>query len=279
MWDSEDGSVETLNEPPIGNAACPQTSSDTDAVILGGVPLNDGTPAPGERAGTRTHPEFPTHDFNAAREDRAPFLRLNEPLSSAPTTQNMSAERDALYMDPIYAFYATEGSVLNWMYSCLCCPLCAHGDTAVAHGLLRDAPASFDTPAGQFFQRKDDITCLPGCWKPTLAISSCTVATLILSLASPLSATSSVFCFNIQHAFSLIGTAVITYLGGARRKEIMQAHDLREPSCHLGCCTLEPPFNPYCCWFCCTGLAAAQEHKAMLRLLRRRASDPVYDRL
>ena len=32
MWGREDGSVETLNEPPIGNEACPQTSSNPDAV-------------------------------------------------------------------------------------------------------------------------------------------------------------------------------------------------------------------------------------------------------
>ena len=32
MWGREDGSIETLNEPPIGNAACPQTSSNPAAV-------------------------------------------------------------------------------------------------------------------------------------------------------------------------------------------------------------------------------------------------------
>jgi peptidoglycan/LPS O-acetylase OafA/YrhL len=39
-----------LNEPPIGNAACPQTPSNPDAAVLDGVPLDDGTPSPGKRA-------------------------------------------------------------------------------------------------------------------------------------------------------------------------------------------------------------------------------------
>ena len=40
MWGREDGSVETLNEPPIGNEACPQTSSNPDAVeVAYEVPL------------------------------------------------------------------------------------------------------------------------------------------------------------------------------------------------------------------------------------------------
>ena len=46
--------IEILDEPPIGNEACPQTSSNPDAVVLGGIPLDDETPAPGERAGTGT---------------------------------------------------------------------------------------------------------------------------------------------------------------------------------------------------------------------------------
>ena len=29
--------IVTLDEPPIGNAACPQTPSNPDAVVLGGV--------------------------------------------------------------------------------------------------------------------------------------------------------------------------------------------------------------------------------------------------
>jgi hypothetical protein len=35
MWGREDGSVETLDEPHVGNEACPRTSSNPDAVVLG----------------------------------------------------------------------------------------------------------------------------------------------------------------------------------------------------------------------------------------------------
>ena len=46
--------IEMLDEPPIANEACPQTSANPDAVVLGGIPLDDETAVPGERAGTGT---------------------------------------------------------------------------------------------------------------------------------------------------------------------------------------------------------------------------------
>ncbi len=266
--------IETLDEPPIGNAACPQTPSNPDAVVLGGVPLEDETPAPGERAGTGTPSASSTHDRTVLHEDNAPFLNSNEQLSSAPMTQTMSAEREELDMDPLYAFYTTGDSI----YSC-CGYLCAHGDSVVAHNLMQGLPGSFDTPAGQSFQRKDGIMCIPGCWKPTLTMLAFPCANHILNIASPLSATSSLVCVNIHAALSLLVIGSIVCLGGSHRERMIQAHGLREPPCNLGCCTLSPPFNPYICWFCCTNCAAAQERKAILRMLRRRAIDATYNRL
>jgi len=97
--------IETLDEPPIGNEACPQTSPNPDAVVLGGVPLDDETPAPGERAGTGTpsasstpvlHGDGPSwaRSFMGKdmHEDNTPFLNSNEQLSSAPGSS--SSPRD-----------------------------------------------------------------------------------------------------------------------------------------------------------------------------------------
>jgi hypothetical protein len=263
MWGREDGSIETLNEPPIGNAACPQTSSNPAAVVLGGVPLDDDTPSASS-----------THDRKVMHGDKTPFLNSNEQLSSAPVTQVMNAEREELDMDPLYAFYTTVDS----LYSC-CFPLFAHGDSVVAHTLVQGSPGSFDTPAGQSFQRKDDIMCIPGCWKPTLAISSFVCASQLMGVAYPLSATSSALVTNIHSVLSFLACGSVVYLGGSHRKRMIEVHGLREPPCNLGCCALAPPFNPYCCWFWCGSCAAAQERKAILRMLRRRAIDATYNRL
>ena len=84
--------IETLDEPPIGNAACPQTSPIPDAVVLGGIPLEDETPAPGERVGTGTPSASSTHDRTVLHEDRTPFLNSNEQLSSA--SGSSSSPRD-----------------------------------------------------------------------------------------------------------------------------------------------------------------------------------------
>ena len=266
--------IETLDEPPIGNEACPQTSSNPDAVVLGGIPLDDETPAPGERAGTGTPSASSTHGRKVMHEDKTPFLKSNEQLSSAPVTQTMSAEREELDMDPLYAFYTTTDS----LYSC-CFPLCAHGDTVVAHDLLLESPASFDTPAGQEFQKTNDITCIRGCWKPALKITAFPLVAQIVHQVYPLTATSSLACINFHTALSCLSIASVAYLGGSHRKRMIEAHGLREPPCNLGCCALSPPFNPYCCWACCSCFAAAQESKAMNRLLRRRAIDATYNRL
>jgi len=66
--------IVTLDEPPIGNAACPQTPSNPDAVVLGGIPLEDETPAPGERVGTGTPSASSTHGRKVMHEDKIPFL-------------------------------------------------------------------------------------------------------------------------------------------------------------------------------------------------------------
>ena len=266
--------IETLGEPPIGNEACPQTSANPDAVVLGGIPLDDETPAPGERAKTGTPSASSTHGRNVMHEDKTPFLNSNEQLSSAPMTQTMSAEREELTMDPIYAFYTTGDSI----YSC-CFAVVSHGDTVVAHDLLRESPASFDTPAGQEFQKTNDITCIRGCWKPALKITAFPLVAQIVHQVYPLTATSSLACINFHTALSCLSIASVAYLGGSHRKRMIEAHGLREPPCNLGCCALSPPFNPYCCWFWCVPCAAAQEHKAMKRMLRRRASDVTHDRL
>jgi hypothetical protein len=266
--------IETLDEPPIGNEACPQTSANPDAVVLGGIPLDDETPAPGERAKTGTPSASSTHGRNVMHEDKTPFLNSNEQLSSAPMTQTMSAEREELTMDPIYAFYTTGDSI----YSC-CFAVVSHGDTVVAHDLLRESPASFDTPAGQEFQKTNDITCIRGCWKPALKITAFPLVAQIVHQVYPLTATSSLACINFHTALSCLSIASVAYLGGSHRKRMIEAHGLREPPCNLGCCALSPPFNPYCCWFWCVPCAAAQEHKAMKRMLRRRASDVTHDRL
>ena len=266
--------IETLGEPPIGNEACPQTSANPDAVVLGGIPLDDETPAPGERAKTGTPSASSTHGRKVMHEDKTPFLNSNEQLSSAPMTQTMSAEREELTMDPIYAFYTTGDSI----YSC-CFAGCSHGDTVVAHDLLRESPASFDTPAGQEFQKTNDITCIRGCWKPALKITAFPLVAQIVHQVYPLTATSSLACINFHTALSCLSIASVAYLGGSHRKRMIEAHGLREPPCNLGCCALSPPFNPYCCWFWCVPCAAAQEHKAMKRMLRRRASDVTHDRL
>jgi hypothetical protein len=266
--------IETLGEPPIGNEACPQTSANPDAVVLGGIPLDDETPAPGERAKTGTPSASSTHGRNVIHEDKTPFLNSNEQLSSAPMTQTMSAEREELTMDPIYAFYTTGDSI----YSC-CFAVVSHGDTVVAHDLLRESPASFDTPAGQEFQKTNDITCIRGCWKPALKITAFPLVAQIVHQVYPLTATSSLACINFHTALSCLSIASVAYLGGSHRKRMIEAHGLREPPCNLGCCALSPPFNPYCCWFWCVPCAAAQEHKAMKRMLRRRASDVTHDRL
>ena len=266
--------IETLDEPPIGNEACPQTSANPDAVVLGGIPLDDETPAPGERAKTGTPSASSTHGRNVMHEDKTPFLNSNEQLSSAPMTQTMSAEREELTMDPIYAFYTTGDSI----YSC-CFAVVSHGDTVVAHDLLRESPASFDTPAGQEFQRTNDITCIRGCWKPALKITAFPLVAQIVHQVYPLTATSSLACINFHTALSCLSIASVAYLGGSHRKRMIEAHGLREPPCNLGCCALSPPFNPYCCWFWCVPCAAAQEHKAMKRMLRRRAIDVTHDRL
>ena len=266
--------IEMLDEPPIGNEACPQTSANPDAVVLGGIPLDDGTPSPGERAGTETPSASSTHGRKVMHEDNKPFLNSNEQLSSAPMTQTMSAEREELTMDPIYAFYTTGDSI----YSC-CIAVVSHGDTVVAHDLLRESPASFDTPAGQEFQKTNDITCIRGCWKPALKITAFPLVAQIVHQVYPLTATSSLACINFHTALSCLSIASVAYLGGSHRKRMIEAHGLREPPCNLGCCALSPPFNPYCCWFWCVPCAAAQEHKAMKRMLRRRASDVTHDRL
>ena len=269
MSDRRDVSVETLREPPIGSAARPRTSSDPDAAVL---PRDDGALAPGERANTKTPSTSSTRDRQVPHEDRIPFLNSNEQLLSAPVTQTMNAEREELTMDPLHEFYNT----LDSLYACWF-PLLAHGDSVVAHNLARDSPASFDTPAGQSFKRKGDIMCLPGCWKPTLKICSFACASQILG--STLSATSSALAVNVHSVLSLLAIGSIVYLGGSHRQRMIEAHGLREPPCRLGCCALAPPFNPYCCWFWWTWFAAAQERKAILRILRRRAIDAEYNGL
>ncbi len=65
--------IEMLDEPPIGNAACPQTSANPDAVVLGGIPLDDETPAPGERAKTGTPSASSTHDPPSLNSDMEGF--------------------------------------------------------------------------------------------------------------------------------------------------------------------------------------------------------------
>jgi len=68
--------IETLDEPPIGNEACTQTPSNPDAVVLGGIPLDDETPEPGERAGTGTPSVSSTHDPPSLNSDMEGLLNL-----------------------------------------------------------------------------------------------------------------------------------------------------------------------------------------------------------
>jgi hypothetical protein len=65
--------IEMLDEPPIGNEACPQTSANPDAVVLGGIPLDDETLAPGERAGTGSPSASSTHDPPSLNSDMEGF--------------------------------------------------------------------------------------------------------------------------------------------------------------------------------------------------------------
>lgn len=276
--DDADAFVETIDEPPIGGAGCPETSSlAPSAVRIAGVPFDA---RPGAQlsevvgAGERS-----TRAREDEEKDGSPLLRVGEPMSCAPTAQTMDAEPETFTMDPLYAFYRSESSPMNWLYNCWWCPVCAHGDVVVAHEIAQMTAGTFDTPAGQTFQRKNDITCLPGCWKPALAMSACALLSSVAQVAYPLTATSSIACENFHHVLSIFSTASIAYFGGSNRRRIMDAHRIREPPCHLGCCTLQPPFNPYVCWFCCPSCASAQEHKIMLRVLRSRARDVAYEQL
>ena len=97
MWGREDGSVEMLNEPPIGNAACPQTSANPDAVVLGGIPLDDETAAPGERAATGTPSASSTHGRKVMHEDKTPFLNSNEQLSSASGSSSSPCDTERFH--------------------------------------------------------------------------------------------------------------------------------------------------------------------------------------
>ena len=89
--------IETLDEPPIGNAACPQTSPIPDAVVLGGIPLEDETPAPGERVGMGTPSASSTHDRTVLHEDRTPFLNSNEQLSSASGSSSSPCDTERFH--------------------------------------------------------------------------------------------------------------------------------------------------------------------------------------
>jgi hypothetical protein len=97
MWGREDGSVETLDEPHVGNEACPRTSSNPDAVVLGGIPLDDGTPSPGERAGTETPSASSTHGRKVMHEDNKPFLNSNEQLSSASGSSSSPRDTERIH--------------------------------------------------------------------------------------------------------------------------------------------------------------------------------------
>ena len=89
--------IEMLDEPPIGDAACPQTSANPDAVVLGGIPLDDETAAPGERAGTGTPSASSTHDRTVLHEDNTPFLNSNEQLSSASDFWSSPRDRERIH--------------------------------------------------------------------------------------------------------------------------------------------------------------------------------------
>ena len=89
--------IEMLDEPPIGNAACPQTSANPDAVVLGGIPLDDETAAPGERAATGTPSASSTHDRTVLHEDNTPFLNSNEQLSSASDFWSSPRDRERIH--------------------------------------------------------------------------------------------------------------------------------------------------------------------------------------
>jgi len=259
-----DALAATVGAPSNGGATCSETSAAS----------------PAERHVGASSVERPAvRESEVERDDDGTLLRAGEPMSCAPVTQQMDAEPETFAMDALHAFYESEGSAMNWLYNCLFCPVCAYGDVVVAHDIAQRVTGTFDTPAGRSFQRKNDITCLPGCWKPALAMSACTILLWVTETAYPLTATSSIACENFQHVLSTLSTAWIVYFGGSNRRRIMDAYGIREPPCNLGCCKLQPPFNPYCCWFWCMCCASAQEHKIMLRVLRSRARDAAYEQL
>ena len=84
---------EKIDEPPIGNEACPQTSPNPDAVVLGGIPLDDETAAPGERAGTGTPSASSTHDPPSLNSDMEGFRNF---MTQDRTTDEWAEHRWAV---------------------------------------------------------------------------------------------------------------------------------------------------------------------------------------
>ena len=85
--------IETLDEPPIGNEACPQTSANPDAVVLGGIPLDDETLAPGERAETGTPSASSTHDPPSLNSDMEEFRNF---MTQDTTTEEEDSRQWAI---------------------------------------------------------------------------------------------------------------------------------------------------------------------------------------
>jgi hypothetical protein len=72
-------------------------ASDAEDVVLGGIPLDDVTAAPGERAGTGTPSASSTHDRTVLHEDRTPFLKSNEQLSSASGSSSSPRDTERIH--------------------------------------------------------------------------------------------------------------------------------------------------------------------------------------
>ena len=66
-------------------------------MVLGGIPLDDVTAAPGERAVTGTPSASSTHDRTVLHEDRTPFLKSNEQLSSASGSSSSPRDTERIH--------------------------------------------------------------------------------------------------------------------------------------------------------------------------------------
>ena len=98
-------------------------ASDAEDVVLGGIPLDDVTAAPGERAGTGTPSASSTHDRTVLHEDRTPFLKSNEQLSSASGSSSSPRDTERIHnllsQRPTFAYQWAIASPLTKVHHAL----------------------------------------------------------------------------------------------------------------------------------------------------------------